>query len=398
MKIINKILKYKLCLGCGFCEGVATTDKCEMKLSDSGFYTPHFKQELTLQEQKTILKICPSVTLNANKGNSTVWGNMLELSEAWANDSIVRKKASSGGVISSLAIYLVDNKKVDAILHVGLKDNSYLFNELKISKTKEDILKNAASRYAPALVFNNLKKILDSTELFYAFIGKPCDIAAVNNFVKEFPIYKERIKYTIAIFCAGMPSYNGTKKVLSLTGHDEEPLTLQYRGNGWPGFFEAKFKNNPPFKLSYNESWGNVLGKHLGFRCKICPDGIGIMADISVGDSWNTKDGYPDFEETDGRSFVMLRTENGKDLFNSAVLNKDIVDKKINIDKIKEMQTYQYNRRLLVGFRILPVQILSGFMLSFKGLGIFNMMRKASFKSGIKNMIGTFLRFIKQKK
>lgn len=57
--------------------------------------------------------------------------------------------------------------------------------------------------------------------------------------------------------------------------------------------------------MTYNDSWGKILGRELGFRCKICPDGIGMLADISSGDSWNTKDGYPDFTEGDGKTFVL---------------------------------------------------------------------------------------------
>lgn len=50
--------------------------------------------------------------------------------------------------------------------------------------------------------------------------------------------------------------------------------------------------------MSYNESWGNILGKYLQKRCKICPDGIGEFADIVCADAWHgDKSGYPNFEE-----------------------------------------------------------------------------------------------------
>jgi coenzyme F420 hydrogenase subunit beta len=396
MKKINKIIKSGLCLGCGLCETICTKEKCEMRLNDSGFYYPYFKRSITKEETKKIVNSCPGIHAESSK-NTGAWGNMKQITEAWSSDSIIRKKGSSGGVLSTLAIFLLENKKVDAVLQVGVKSNSYLYNELKVSKTKEDVLLNAASRYAPALVFTKLQQILNSTEDIYAFIGKPCDIAGIKNFIKEYPIYKNRIQYFLTIFCAGMPSYNGTHQILKLSGNKEKPISLKYRGDGWPGLFEAQYNNIAPFQMSYNDSWGKVLGKHLGFRCKICPDGIGLLADISVGDSWNTKNGYPDFEESDGRSFVMVRTTKGQDLFNEALKDNCIVARNLDINKIEEMQQYQYQRRLIAGYRILPVQFLTGMLLNFKGLGIYNLMCKANKKDGLKNMLGTVIRFIKKK-
>ncbi len=397
MKKINKIIKSGLCLGCGLCETIGTREKCEMKLNDSGFYYPYFKRAISKEQQKIILNSCPAINVKSIN-NTGVWGNMEKITEAWSADPIIRKKGSSGGVLSTLAKYLLESGKVNGILQVGVKSGSYLYNQLKVSKTKEDVLLNAASRYAPALVFNELLEILDTSTDKYAFIGKPCDIAGIKSFLKEFPIYQNRIKYFMTLFCAGMPSYNATQKVLKLSGNNDKPVSLKYRGDGWPGLFEAKYSNKPPFQISYNDSWGNVLGKHLGLRCKICPDGIGLLADISVGDSWNTKDGYPDFEESDGRSFVMIRTKKGLDLFNDAIKNKQLVSKDLIIDKIAEMQQYQHQRRLIAGYRILPVQIMTGMLLKFKGLGIQKLMLKASKVKGLKNMLGMTKRLIFESK
>lgn len=398
MRKIRKIIKSGLCLGCGLCETIATSQKCQMILNgENGFYEPVFTEKLTQVETRSILKSCPGIKVQGNN-ESSVWGEIKQIEEAWSSDPFIRKKASSGGVITTLAIHLLETQKVNGILHVGVNDGTYLYNSLKVSKTKEDIINNMGSRYAPALVFDQLKNILNKSKDIYAFIGKPCDIAGIKNFVKEFPEYKDRINYFLAIFCAGMPSYNGTKETLKLSGHNEDPFSLKYRGDGWPGFFEAKYEKKTTFKISYNDSWGKVLGKTVGLRCKICPDGIGLLADIAVGDSWITKDGYPDFEESDGRSFAFVRTDQGLNLFNNAIRDQKIISHKLDINKIAEMQSSQYQRRLLVGYRILSIQVLTGMLLKFKGLGILNLMAKANKEKGIRNLLGTSKRFIKRHK
>ena len=282
--MINKIKKYDLCIGCGLCEAVIGKEVCTMELNNKGFYEPIVNEELNKKDSKLLKYVCPGIHVETTP-NKGAWGSMKSICEAWATDKAIRHKAASGGVVTSLAIFLLEHHAVDAILQVGVKAGSYLHNELKVSRTKDDILANAQSRYAPALVFSNIKRILESSSDTYAFIGKPCDIAGIKNYLSLFPQYKDRIKFFISIFCAGMPSYNATERTWKQSGHTDEPISLKYRGEGWPGNFCAKFENGDKYEISYNDSWGKILGKSLGFRCKICPDGIGMLADVAVGDS-----------------------------------------------------------------------------------------------------------------
>lgn len=392
--MINKIKKYDLCIGCGLCEAVIGKEVCTMEINDKGFYEPIVNEDLNKKDSKLLKYICPGIHVETTP-NKGAWGSMKSICEAWATDKTIRYKAASGGVVTSLAIFLLEHHSVDAILQVGVKAGSYLHNELKVSRTKDDILANAQSRYAPALVFSNIKRILESSSDTYAFIGKPCDIAGIKNYLSLFPKYKDRIKFFISIFCAGMPSYNATERTWKQSGHTDEPISLKYRGEGWPGNFCAKFENGDKYEISYNDSWGKILGKSLGFRCKICPDGIGMLADVAVGDSWNTKDGYPDFTESDGKCFCMIRTDKGLEIMNAA-RKKGYVDVvEMDINRIQEQQSYQYNRRKLEGWRLLPVMVATCGLINFKGLGIWRQAFTADCVTGMKNMIGTFKRLIK---
>jgi len=336
--------------------------------------------------------LCPGIHVEA-RAHKGVWGSMISVCEGWAADADIRHKAASGGVVTSLAICALEQGLVDAVLQVGVRDDSYLYNELMISRTREEVLRNAQSRYAPALVLHRIKEIFDSSTESFAFIGKPCDIAAMKNFTRLYPQYAERVKYYISIFCAGMPSYNATVKTWQMSGHQDEPESLKYRGDGWPGNFVASFEDGTTFQLSYNESWGKILGHHVGFRCKICPDGIGMLADVAVGDSWNTKDGYPDFTESDGRCFCMVRTSAGDSLMNTALANGYIETKALDIKTIKQQQAYQYKRRKLEGWRLIPIQLMTGGILHFKGLAIWRQALSANVRVGFCNMRGAYKRF-----
>lgn len=384
-------------MGCGLCESI-DKQNCKMVLNGKGFYEPQFKDETKIKNNQ-IKACCPAITIRSNskKNNRSIWGNVVEVANAWAKDETIRKSSSSGGVTSALAIYLLEKKKVDAILHVGVDDDTYLYNSLHISRTREDVLKYNSSRYAPAAVFNNILQILESTTETFAFIGKPCDIAGIRNLLGRYPEFKDRVKFFLAIFCAGMPNYEASKKAIATFGRNDEPVRLQYRGDGWPGYFTATYNDGSSCKMTYNDSWGKILGRELGFRCKICPDGIGMLADIASGDSWNTKDGYPDFTESDGRNFCFIRTKQGQQLFDEAEKFGYIQTEMLDVSEVKDMQRYQYERRHMVGWRIAAVQMLTFGILNFKGLGYVNTALSADFMQGMKDMIGTMKRLLKVK-
>ena len=108
MTKIAEIIKNDLCLGCGLCEAVSQ-GKCRMHLNRKGFYEP----EITGTElDDKISRVCPGITIqNRNYGKHlSIWGNVLQVSNAWAADDNIRRQSSSGGVTSALAIYLLESR------------------------------------------------------------------------------------------------------------------------------------------------------------------------------------------------------------------------------------------------------------------------------------------------
>lgn len=396
MNTVDEILKYDLCLGCGLCEAL-NKQECKMVITSKGFYQPSFKDKRNIDE-KLIHAVCPGITIKSNdkKSHKSIWGDVVSVANAWAANHDIRQKSSSGGITSALAIYLLESKKVDGILHVGVDEGTYLYNRLFISRTKEDVLKRNASRYAPAAVFTHIIDLFEQhPDETYAFIGKPCDIAAMRNLLAVLPKYKHKIAYFLAIFCAGMPSYNATKDAIKTFGKNKTVTSLRYRGDGWPGYFTVTYADGEKCKMTYNDSWGKILGRRLGFRCKICPDGIGMLADIASGDSWNTKNGYPDFTEGDGRNFCFIRTLKGQYLMEEAKSAGYIDTDELNIDDVKDMQRYQFDRRHYVGWRIAAVQLATSFLLNFHGLGYVHTALKANFYRALKDSYGTLKRLCK---
>jgi coenzyme F420 hydrogenase subunit beta len=90
---------------------------------------------------------------------------------------------------------------------------------------------------------------------------------------------------------------------------------IRYRGNGWPGAFAVKSSDGiEKTRMSYMESW-SFLQAYRPFRCQLCPDGLGELADVSCCDAWHQ---YNKDAMNPGLSLVMVRTKRGKEIIQKA--------------------------------------------------------------------------------
>ena len=108
---IEKIDKNGLCLGCGLCVAIYGKESAEMKLQNDGFFHPIIKS-VNSESERIIQEICPGVNvINDSKLSlrDRIWGKTRILYSGYSVDNDIREKCSSGGVISALAIFLLDN-------------------------------------------------------------------------------------------------------------------------------------------------------------------------------------------------------------------------------------------------------------------------------------------------
>ena len=241
-------------------------------------------------------------------------------------------------------------------------------------------------------MFDRIDELLSGSEERYLFIGKPCDVMALREYAKLHPEHKSRIEYWVSLVCAGMPSYNATRKLIARAADPTPVVSLRYRGDGWPGDFKVSFEDGKTFRCSYNESWGQVLGRDVRFRCKICPDGIGQYADLVVGDAWHTKDGYPDFTEQEGRSFLLARNARGAELAEKARDAGILSLSPLDIRGLEQMQPYQYQRLRNAFYKLAPAWIVTGGLLKIRHLGL----PRFPTRKGLRTALGTVYRYYRR--
>lgn len=189
--------------------------------------------------------------------------------------------------------------------------------------------------------------------LRYLFIGKPCDVSALNCLAEADSKTDAAFPFRLSFFCGGTPSIRGTDRILSELGCKDSALAeFRYRGNGWPGQTTAVTTGGTTASMTYERSWGEFLSKYVQYRCKICPDAVGGSADIAAADAWyGGESGYPQFEERDGRSLVLVRSQAGQNLLDAATRLGLVAIEPLAVSEIDLMQPAQARRKRLVSSR-----------------------------------------------
>jgi len=388
---IRDVVNANLCLGCGAC-AVGHGGVSAMRLSDEGYLRPSTDVALDRQDA---LAVCPGVALDHEASATpyhSLWGPAKRVLTGHCTDPEVRFVGSSGGVLSALAIALVESKQVAFVLQTRADPDDPIGNLTSASRSRADILEAAGSRYGPSSPIAGLDEALATGETF-AFIGKPCDAAALRKLARIDERVRRQIPYIMSFFCAGIPSRKGTVAVLRALDTDEKDVrSFRYRGEGWPGMARVTRQDGSTQAMDYNSSWGTILNRHLQFRCKICPDGTGEFADISCADAWFGKDGYPDFEEREGRSLIIARTEAGERLLSQLEASGALSVSALDSATIEAMQPYQAARKRFVLARSLAVRLRGRLAPQFHGLHLWSLALGSSWYRQLRNFAGMLRR------
>ncbi|GAG74426.1 unnamed protein product [marine sediment metagenome] len=121
--LIENVINKHLCCGCGTCVGVCPTDVIDFK--EHGYY-PEWLDENKCNDCGFCVNACPGNGLPINnitkelrtpqqKYNKDI-GNYKQFLVGHSEDEFIRRKSASGGIATSLLIYVLDKKIVDKVI------------------------------------------------------------------------------------------------------------------------------------------------------------------------------------------------------------------------------------------------------------------------------------------
>src|SRR5437899_1895716 len=152
IKTIQDVVDWGLCTGCGACYSACPDQGVTLVNIESVGIRPVFSSDC--KSCTDCLSICPGFTLTDTSPKRSeaehAFGEALEIWEGYATDSEIRQHASSGGILSALSLYCLEQENMAFVLHSAADDEKPWMNRTVQSRTRMESLARTGSRYAPA--------------------------------------------------------------------------------------------------------------------------------------------------------------------------------------------------------------------------------------------------------
>lgn len=322
---IKQIVDGGYCIGCGACSA-AVDDAIPIVMDKYGKYQAGASEVDLLPEEdlQKALSVCPFSDDGPNEdaiGERLFSANCLpdsrigyyrDLYVGHVAEDDFRARGTSGGVITWVLTELLKQREIDAVVHVKkieAPDDGILFR-YRVSRTVEEIMDGAKSRYYPIEMSDVLKQ-MKQVPGRYAVVGLPCFIKAVRQLTDIDPVINGRVIYCIGLVCGHLKS-----KALSdcfawqvgiPPGQLEEidfRVKLSRRTAGDYGVYlrGAGKETTRRTRQFFGSNWGHNFFRYSA--CEYCDDVFAETADMVVGDAW-----LPKYEkDPGGTSLVVVRT------------------------------------------------------------------------------------------
>ncbi|MCD4796449.1 MAG: Coenzyme F420 hydrogenase/dehydrogenase, beta subunit C-terminal domain [Candidatus Cloacimonetes bacterium] len=316
--LLDEVIHKDLCNRCGGCVSFCSANSIDaLKIGKDGF--PEYKYKDKCLECGICYLICPKTrTLEEELKSHFDWryplGNFIDVFSARSTDEDVLKVATDGGVVTSILIYLLENKVIDGAI-VSKRMGTHGRKPI-IAKTRSDIIDAAGSSFAETQHLDELGNIYSTSFPIIkvikesasesmkklAIVGTPCQIEAIRKMQLLNIVPSNLIIFTIGLFCMQCFTIEDLSKKNFAKTHkidldDIEKVNIKEN-------LILKMKSNVSFHIPLDE-----IEEIARPACLACNDFSNEFADISVG-GVGSQDGY---------TTVMVRTSIGKQVYAEAL-------------------------------------------------------------------------------
>lgn len=302
------------------------------------------------------LKVCPGYAVDFNMLNKEflrkelprsqeeiLLGNYLNCYTGFSLDSNVRFDSSSGGMVTQLLVFALEEGLIDGALVTRMKKDNPLEPEPFIATTKQEIFEASKSKYCPVPANVALREIMENDKR-YAVVGLPCHLQGVRKAELVNRKLRERIILHFGLVCTHNDSFLQIDYLLRKYGlQNFDVAGVDFRGKGWPGTLTFRLKSGGEVNYRFSD-WVGIHEQcfFTPSRCLLCCDQSSELADLSFGDAWLPKFSNDRF----GTSIVISRTQIGEDLLLKAKSKDSVFLNAINgfdVAKSQGMMRFKKN-------------------------------------------------------
>ena len=301
------------CCGCEACVQVCPKHCIDFLQDNEGFFYPKVNVEACIN-CGLCDKVCP--ILNVYEEHKPQ-----EVLAAVNKNDIVRSESSSGGIFTVLSSDIISSG--GAVF--GVRFNERWQAVFDYADTIDKVAAFRGSKYLQARIgnsFTQCKTLLDTGRMVL-FSGTPCQIAALNHFLRK--PYSNLL--TVDFICHGVPSpkvWNQyLEEVIDAGKNAISDVKFRNKKNGLASFglslgYDKKNKIlslcSPITKNAFMKAF--LTNLILRPSCHFCPAKNGRShSDITIADFWGIDKIAPEIDDDKGTSLVMIHTEKGAKLW-----------------------------------------------------------------------------------
>ncbi|KAF5413618.1 MAG: F(420)H(2) dehydrogenase subunit F [Candidatus Methanophagaceae archaeon] len=185
-----------------------------------------------------------------------------------------RFAGQDGAMVTELIVSAMEMGIIDRGLFAGRNENweTEMFHVRDPEQLAITTL--SGTKYTFADVLPELKKAVKFTKNGVGVVGTPCIVSGVRKLQQEYPIFREKVKLVVGLFCTENFHYSAISQYLRDKGVDFSKLVKTDITMG--KFIATMTDNEVKFKVK-------ALEEILPSGCNVCCDFTAVEADVSVG-------------------------------------------------------------------------------------------------------------------
>jgi coenzyme F420-reducing hydrogenase beta subunit len=359
----RQVARAGLCIGCGGCAARDVTGQAQMAFDRYGQLKPSGPAAWRRARSPVLARVCPfsphaddedqlaAERFPAAPLQDSRIGRFISAYVGHAAEAGFRESGSSGGLVSWTAVELMRRGFVDGVAHVAPvadpEPGGRLFR-YRISRTEAQVRAGAKSRYYPVDLSDVLRE-MRAVPGRYAVIGIPCFIKAVNLQRAEDPILRQRIAFTLGLFCGHSKSARMAESFawqLGASGEDIAAIDYRRKDPSRPAnWYTASITLRDGSER--RQDWWNLADGDWGAgffqnaACNACDDVVAETADIAFGDAWVE----PYASDGRGTNVVVVRSAPLEGLVREGIAEGRLQLAEVNADFIHETQAAGFRQR-----------------------------------------------------
>jgi len=371
MKVVSSIqeaVRHGLCISCAACVSAAPPGTIKIVLDQNrGIFVPQIVDPAQVHGDGREFAVCPGKGYDIHRMAQDLYGSATHHSfelgryrlgiAAHSTNQRILEKASSGGVMTGIAHYLLEKNLVQ-----GVTASRFIYGaegprtESFIARSLEMLLSAQGSKYCPTYTNRLVRECMEAGGQ-YLFIGTPCQVGALRLATQQNRALADVFPYTMANFCAGYRDFRYLDELLLTRGIKPSEVTyFRFRGGGQPGSMLAVTRNGRAVTCPYPEYEFNCSKIRKQKRCWYCVDATGELADFACGDAWIKRfreDRYP-------WSIILARSAFAEQIVNEMSASNKLKVAKVSFEEICQSQKSNIGSKKFRQFKRMRVSQLLG--------------------------------------